>query len=83
MLSTNPSDHNFARNQIATLLTQHNGEYVLRIGQQPPHDELFGGSLTDESSGWSGIPRSNDDIELLLRQITKTVEEVGGKVRFF
>ena len=74
------SDHNFARDQIAGLLTQHNGEYVLRIGQQPPQNELFSGDLTDDSSGWSGISRSNDDIEFIFQQITKTVEEVGGKV---
>ena len=55
---------------------------MLRIGQQPPQSELFSGDLTDESSGWSGISRSNDDIEFILQQITKTVEEVGGKVFF-
>lgn len=53
---------------------------MLRIGQQPPQNELFSGDLTDESSGWSGIYRSNDDIEFFLQKITKTVEEVGGKV---
>jgi hypothetical protein len=56
---------------------------VLRIGQQPPQNELFSGDLTDESSGWSGISRSNDDIEFILQQMTKTVEEVGGKVFFY
>ena len=56
---------------------------MLRIGQQPPRDELFGNNLTDECSGWSGVSRSNDDIELLLQMITKTVEDVGGKVRVF
>ena len=53
---------------------------MIRIGQQPPQNELFSGDLTDDSSGWSGISRSNDDIEFILQQITKTVEEVGGKV---
>ena len=42
---------------------------------------MFSGDLTDESSGWSGISRSNDDIESILQQITKSVEEVGGKVQ--
>lgn len=83
MISSNAFDHNFARDQIAGLLTQHNGEYVLRIGQQPPQNELFSGDLTDESSGWSGISRSSDDIEFILQQITKTVEEVGGKVYIY
>jgi len=55
---------------------------VLRIGRQPPHDALFAGDLTDECPGWSGICRSNDDIEVIRQQVTKTVEEVGGKVRF-
>ena len=56
---------------------------MLRIGQQPSQKELFSGDLTDESSGWSGIYRSNDDIEFILQQITRTVEEVGGKVSLF
>jgi hypothetical protein len=67
------------RDQIASLLTQHSGEYVLRIGEQPPQDELFSEDLTNKSSG---IPRSSDDIELILQQITKNVEEVGGNVQF-
>ena len=83
LLSSNTSDHVSARNQIASLITQHNGEHVLRIGRQPPHDKLFTGALTDECSGWSGIPRSTDDIECIRQQITKTVEEIGGKVRVF
>jgi hypothetical protein len=77
------SDHISACDQIASLLTRHNGEYVLRIGQQPPHDELFAGDLTDECSGWSGISRSKDDIESIRQKIAKAVEEVGGKVQFF
>ena len=55
---------------------------MLRIGQRPPQNELFSGDLTDESPGWSGISRSNDVIEFILQQITKSVEEVGGKVFF-
>jgi len=65
---------------VAALLTQNNGEYVLRIGQQPSHTELFAGDLTDESPGWFATPRSIENIDTLKERITKTVEEVGGKV---
>ncbi|KAF9474221.1 GTP-binding protein 1 [Pholiota conissans] len=79
LLSLNPADYDLARDQVAALLTQNNGEYVLRIGQQPSHAELFAGDLTDESPGWSGTLRSIEDVDKLREQITKVVEEVGGK----
>jgi hypothetical protein len=79
-LSSAPGDYDLARDQVAALLTQNNGEYVLRIGQQPSHTELFAGDITDESPGWFATPRSITDIDTLREQITKTVEEVGGKV---
>ncbi|KAF4620322.1 hypothetical protein D9613_000686 [Agrocybe pediades] len=75
----NPSDHDIARDQIAALLTQNNGEYVLRIGEKPPREELFSGELTDASPGWTGTARTADEISTLTQDITRTVEEVGGK----
>jgi hypothetical protein len=65
---------------VAALLTQNNGEYVLRLGQHPSHEELFVGNLSDESPRWSGTPRSIEEIDTLHGNITKIVEEVGGKV---
>lgn len=81
MLSSTPSDYDAARDLVAALLTQSNGEYVLRIGQQPSHTDLFSGELTDESVNWSGTPRTTEEIGTLRTQIIKAVEEVGGKVR--
>ncbi|KAF8906537.1 GTP-binding protein 1 [Gymnopilus junonius] len=83
LLSQNPGDHDLARDQVAALLTQNNGEYVLRIGQRPPLTELFAGDLNDSTAGWIGNSRSVEDIETLLAQIMKTVEEVGGKAGTF
>lgn len=68
---------------IAALITQHRGEYVLRIGEQPQQNHLFAGDLSEESGDWSGIPRTENDLDYLKDVITKTVEEVGGKVRRF
>ncbi|KDR75898.1 hypothetical protein GALMADRAFT_140480 [Galerina marginata CBS 339.88] len=79
LLSQNPGDHDLARDQVAALLTQSNGEYILRIGHQPSHTELFAGDLNDDSPGWTGTPRTNEEIDEIRVQITKTVEEVGGK----
>jgi hypothetical protein len=67
---------------IAALITQHRGEYVLRIGEQPPHVQLFAGDLSDESNGWSGVPRTEGELDILTDAITKPVEEVGGKVSY-
>ncbi|KAJ3538316.1 hypothetical protein NMY22_g5223 [Coprinellus aureogranulatus] len=36
LLSKEPADHDAVRDRIAALLTRHNGEYVIRIGEQPP-----------------------------------------------
>jgi hypothetical protein len=65
---------------IAALITQHRGEYVLRIGEQPPRAQLFAGGLSDDTDGWSGVPRTVQELDLLKDGIIRTVEEVGGKV---
>ncbi|PPQ67322.1 hypothetical protein CVT25_005906 [Psilocybe cyanescens] len=81
LLSSTPVNYDIARDQVAALLTQSNGEYVMRIGQQPSHAELFSGDSTEESTNWSGTPRTTEEIGILRTQITKAVDEVGGKVR--
>ncbi|KAF8070140.1 GTP-binding protein 1 [Lyophyllum atratum] len=74
-----PADNDTARDMIAALLTQHRGEYVLRIGMQPSHAHLFTGELSDASDSWTGVPRTEQDLDLLRERVMKTVEEVGGK----
>ncbi|EAU91663.2 GTP-binding protein 1 [Coprinopsis cinerea okayama7 len=79
LLSSNPGDHDAARDQIAALLTHNNGEAVIRIGQRPPRTELFADELDDSIPGWSGTPRTSEEVEKLIQGLTTTVEEVGGK----
>lgn len=79
LLSQTPSDHDVARDRLSALLTQNNGEYVLRIGRQPPHALLFANDLSDETSEWTGVPRTAEEIMKIREEITKTIEEIGGK----
>ncbi|TEB38306.1 GTP-binding protein 1 [Coprinellus micaceus] len=79
LLSKEPADRDAVRDRIAALLTRHNGEYVIRIGERPPREELYSGELTDESAGWKGASRSIEDVQTLVQELTKTVEEVGGR----
>uniref|UniRef100_A0A0W0FGR8 Putative GTP-binding protein 1 n=1 Tax=Moniliophthora roreri TaxID=221103 RepID=A0A0W0FGR8_MONRR len=81
LLNNSPTDRDRARDIIATLITQHHGEYVLRMGAHPPHDKLFVGEITDKSDavGWRGIERTTEQLEALRARITTAVEEIGGK----
>ncbi|KAG6844560.1 hypothetical protein H0H87_005902 [Tephrocybe sp. NHM501043] len=83
LLSHAPADRDTARDLVAALLTQHRGEYVLRIGLQPSHTHLFAGDLTDASDGWAGITRTIEELNRLKGQVTHIVEEVGGKILGF
>jgi GTP-binding protein 1 len=65
---------------IAAIITQHHGEYVFRIGAQPSYIKLFAGEPLDDTDGWSGVPRTEEELDCLRQEITRTVEEVGGKV---
>lgn len=76
-----PADYERARDTLAGLITQNFGEYVLRIGAQPPNAELLAGSLTDASEGWRGKECSVDDLAFLHSRLVEAVEEIGGKVR--
>lgn len=67
---------------MAALLTQHQGEYVFRLGAQPPQAKLFSGEPLEGDDGWVGTPRTDEMIQTLRQGITKLVEEVGGKVIF-
>jgi len=79
-LSGSETDHDIAKRLLSSLLTQPQGEYILKIGQQPPHAKLFSNELSDDCDGWSGVPRTPDDIDRLRTAIIETLEEIGGKV---
>ncbi|KAF8893332.1 GTP-binding protein 1 [Infundibulicybe gibba] len=79
LLSSSRPDHDLARDTIAALITQHHGEYVLRIGSHPPHEGLFSGQLSDDSGGWIGTARTVQEIDMLRQNITSALDEVGGK----
>nr|GAT56376.1 predicted protein [Mycena chlorophos] len=68
-----------ARDLVASLITRHVGEYVFRIGLQPPRAQLFDNELTDDVGGWTGIARTEAEVDELKEKITAVVEEVGGK----
>lgn len=53
---------------------------MLRIGRQPPHALLFADDLSDDTSEWTGVSRTADEIMKIREEVTKTVEEIGGKV---
>lgn len=72
-----------ARDRLAALLTRTNGEYLFRIGNQPPRPGLYSDELTDETPSWTGIARTAEDVNILCSRLTTIVEEIGGKVNFF
>ncbi|KAK0213059.1 hypothetical protein DFS33DRAFT_93820 [Desarmillaria ectypa] len=76
-----PNDYESARDMIAALITQNHGEYVLRIGSQPPRALLFSGELTDSSDGWTRFEKTVQDLDTLRPRVTDAVEEIGGKVK--
>ncbi|KAJ7901837.1 GTP-binding protein 1 [Mycena olivaceomarginata] len=76
LLSNTPD---LARDLLASLLTQNLGEYVFRIGLHPPHAKLFAGELTDDAEGWTGVSRTEQELDVIHKGIRATVEEVGGK----
>ncbi|EKM80959.1 hypothetical protein AGABI1DRAFT_71614 [Agaricus bisporus var. burnettii JB137-S8] len=80
VLMSSPADHAMGRDMIAELLTQNHGEYVFRIGAQPPHAALFTEELTDTTDGWLGTERTPEQITEIRRVLENLVDEVGGKV---
>ena len=72
-------DH--ARDILAELITSNKGEYVLQMGSRPPHATLFAGESLQGSVGWRGKPRTTSELHQLCEVVTRTVEELGGKVR--
>jgi hypothetical protein len=68
------------RDMIAELLTQNHGEYVFRIGAQPPHTALFTAKPADTADGWLGTERTPEQIIGIKEALENLVDEVGGKV---
>lgn len=81
LLSENDADVEHARDILAGLLTRHRGEYILRLGAHPPHASLFAGDASTSADGWIGIPRTEKDLARMCAEVTRLVEEVGGKAR--
>ncbi|KAF7315749.1 hypothetical protein MIND_00090800 [Mycena indigotica] len=79
LLSPAPSDHDRARDLVASLITQNFGEYVFRIGLRPPQAKLFTEELSDDDTGWTGVARTEAEVKTITEKITTVVEEVGGK----
>ena len=82
ILSGGACDHNRARDMIAGLMTRHRGEYIFRLGLQPPRAKLYAGEDFAEDEGWTGISRTELEIDTLRSGVTTVVGEVGGEVRF-
>ncbi|KZT70965.1 GTP-binding protein 1, partial [Daedalea quercina L-15889] len=80
LLSATSADHDKARDIIASILTRHRGEYILRLGAHPSHSRLFSktpGSLED-SEGWRGSARTAEEIDALQRKVNDIVTDIGG-----
>ncbi|KAG1716401.1 hypothetical protein ID866_753 [Astraeus odoratus] len=74
------NDFGSARTALASLLTQRRGEYIIRIGVQPPPTILFGEEPVDNAPDWTGISRTREDIDVCLAGMEEVVEDIGGKV---
>jgi len=82
LLSASPADHDKARDIVASLLTRHKGEYILRFGAHPPHPKLFSklpGSLED-SDGWRGSALTAEELDTLQREVKEILTDIGGVV---
>lgn len=69
-----------ARDLLATLLTRHGGEYLLRLGARPPRAPLFANEDYENANDWTGNQRTDAEIDAMIDHIGQLVEEVGGKV---
>ena len=77
LLSDDQTQHESARDLVASLLTGSRGEFIFRIGARPAHNKLFAGEVLDD--GWTGTDRGMMQLDTLASNLIKTVEEVGGK----
>jgi hypothetical protein len=83
ILSRNPSESERAKDIISGLLTRNRGEFIFRLGQRPPNAILFNPQSKEQpakTDEWLGVARTPDEINMLRKELTNLVEEVGGKV---
>ncbi|KAL5528302.1 hypothetical protein ACEPAF_7438 [Sanghuangporus sanghuang] len=80
LLSGIQEDRDRTRDILAGLLTNHKGEYILRLGSRPNHSKLFSGDASTGAEGWIGAPRTETELQRLCGEIATLVEEIGGKV---
>ncbi|KAI9062861.1 P-loop containing nucleoside triphosphate hydrolase protein [Trametes sanguinea] len=79
LLSRLPQNLETARNLIASLLTRNRGEYIFRIGAQPPPAQLFAGDSVSDEGEWQGTPRTTQELETIIEEAKAAVDELGGK----
>lgn len=72
-------DHDQARDAVAALVTSHKGEFILRMGSRPPHSLIFTGESSAGSTVY-GLPRTDAELHRLSSEISRVMEELGGKV---
>ncbi|KAH7888560.1 P-loop containing nucleoside triphosphate hydrolase protein [Phlebopus sp. FC_14] len=69
-----------ARNALASLMTQYKGEYVFRIGSRPLHQTLFAGETLDDVASWTGVARTEQEVDVLVQELGRAQEDIGGKI---
>ncbi|OSD06907.1 P-loop containing nucleoside triphosphate hydrolase protein [Trametes coccinea BRFM310] len=79
LLSRIPENLETARNLIASLLTRNRGEYIFRIGAQPPAAQLFAGEAVNDAGEWQGNPRTTQELDTIIEEAQAAVDELGGK----
>ena len=81
LLSDDEAEKEQARDVLSNLMTTHRGEYVLRLGRRPLHATLFGTDSSTSADGWIGTPRSDEELNVMVEETVRIVEDVGGRVR--
>ncbi|KAH8107926.1 P-loop containing nucleoside triphosphate hydrolase protein [Cristinia sonorae] len=79
LLSGTQTNHDRARDMVASILTRGRGEHIFRIGARPLHTKLFSGEEITAGDKDGGISRTVEELDILRERITEIVDEVGGK----
>ncbi|THH17867.1 hypothetical protein EW146_g3026 [Bondarzewia mesenterica] len=77
LLSNDPRDQDSTRDLVASLLTSCRGEFLSRIGSHPPLSKLFSNEALEDR--WTGDELDVAQLETAVTNLTRAVEEVGGK----
>ena len=81
LLLTDAEDQfNKAKDLLALLLTRRRGEFLMRIGAQPPRDVLLSNKDLSGTGGWEGMERTEEEITRIKVSLRRATEELGGKV---